>query len=65
MPIENIDEIEQLEEENEKLFSENVRLEKELGKHIQLIYLMTEKNFQRQLTPSLKFFSRKSQNQNQ
>ena len=42
MPIENIDEIEQLEEENEKLFSENVRLEKELGNHIQLICLMTD-----------------------
>ena len=42
MPIENINEIDQLEEENEKLFTENVRLEKELGNHIQLIYFMTE-----------------------
>ena len=56
MPIENINEIDQLEEENEKLFSENVRLEKELGNHIQLIYLMTEFFFQKQLTPSFKFF---------
>ena len=65
MPIENINEIDQLEEENEKLFTENVRLEKELGNHIQLIYFMTEIFFQKQLTPSFKFFSRKSQNQNQ
>ena len=42
MPIENINEIDQLEEENEKLFTENVRLEKELGNHIQLINLMAE-----------------------